>query len=135
MGFKKADAFPGTYLKAADLQGKEPVVTIKNIVPTEMKDLKTGNDVKKFVVYFEGKEAGVVLSPTKWDAIEAIYGDDTDKWIGQKVTLYTVQTQMGPGLQFKAPPKASTTIDVPAQAPVPEAVAEVFPDATDDVLF
>lgn len=141
MGFKKADAFPGTYLKAADLQGKEPTVVISHIQPESMQDLKTKQEVQKFVCYFQGKAAGVVLSPTKWDAIEAIYGDDTDNWIGKPVTLYTVQTQMGPGLQFKAPtgaaaaPKpAAKVINVPA-APLPDDFDNVFPASDDDIPF
>jgi hypothetical protein len=39
------------------------------------------------VVYFQGKQKGLVTNKTNANNIAALYGDDTDDWIGQKIML------------------------------------------------
>lgn len=75
------DAFPSNYLKAADLKGNEPVVTISHITTEKM-----GED-DKLVLYFKGKEKGVVLNKTNATNIASMYGPETDDWQGKKVKL------------------------------------------------
>lgn len=77
-----SQAFPSNYLRASDLQGKEPTVTIARV---EMEDI---GDDRKPVVYFAGKEKGVVLNKTNANNISMLYGDDTDNWIGKPIGLY-----------------------------------------------
>lgn len=75
-------AFPSTYLKAADLQKREVTVAIDRVA---MEDI--GGDHKP-VLYFQGKEKGLVLNKTNSMNIAAAYGPETDMWTGHKVTLY-----------------------------------------------
>ena len=77
------DQFPSKFLKAADLNGGEVVVTIKDCIVEEI-----GED-KRPVLYFAGKEKGVVLNKTNATNISGAYGGDTDDWVGKKVVLYT----------------------------------------------
>lgn len=83
---KISEEFPSKYLKAADLQGREVRVTIGNVEREKM-----GDDTKP-VVYFKGKEKGVVLNKTNSNVIADAYGDDTDDWFGQDVILLSVMT-------------------------------------------
>ena len=76
-------AFPSNYLKAADLQGREVNVRIARIL---MEDI--GDDHKP-VIYFQGKEKGLVLNKTNANNIALIYGDETDNWINQVITLFS----------------------------------------------
>ena len=49
----------------------------------------SGSDTKKWVVYFQGAQKGVVLSRTLAEQIaEAVGSVETDDWIGHPVTLY-----------------------------------------------
>jgi hypothetical protein len=76
------EAFPSNYLKASDLQGKEPTVTISNVTME-----KLGDDAR-MILYFQGKQKGMVCNKTNATNIAAVYGDDTDNWLGCPITLY-----------------------------------------------
>jgi hypothetical protein len=79
---KAADIFPGKYLRAADIHGKEPIVKIDRVA------IETLGDESKPVLYFHGKEKGVVMNKTNWDAVVELTGeDDSDAWQGAKVRL------------------------------------------------
>ena len=77
------DQFPSKYLKAADLNGGEITVTIKDCIVESL-----GED-KRPVLYFAGKDKGVVLNKTNANNIADAYTPDTDSWVGKKVVLYT----------------------------------------------
>jgi hypothetical protein len=79
---KISAAFPSEYLKAADLQGRQVKVVIDRV---EMRDV--GDDHKP-VLFFQGKDRGVVLNKTNSAVLEDAFGDETDHWHGQKITLY-----------------------------------------------
>ncbi len=81
-----AEVFPSNYLKAADLQGREISVQIDRV---EMESF--GQD-QKAIVYFRGKQKGVVLNKTNAMNIATAYGDDTDGWVNQPVVLFSVWT-------------------------------------------
>ena len=80
---KGSDIFPSKYIKADDLQGRDVNVTISNV---EME--KLGDDSKP-ILYFKGKEKGMVCNRTNFDRIAFMYGDETDDWGGKQVTLTT----------------------------------------------
>jgi hypothetical protein len=77
------DQFPSKFLKAADLDGKNILVTIKDCM------VETIGEDKRPVLYFAGKDKGVVLNKTNATNISEAYGPDTDEWTGKKVVLYT----------------------------------------------
>ena len=77
------EQFPSKFLKAADLNGSQIVVTIKDCIVESI-----GED-KRPVLYFVGKEKGVVLNKTNATNIQDAYGYETDDWTGKKVVLYT----------------------------------------------
>lgn len=79
---KSNDVFPGKYLRADDLHGKEPIVTIKSV------EVETIGDDAKPVLYFEGKDKGLVMNKTNWNAAVDLTGqEDSDDWAGHKVKL------------------------------------------------
>ena len=79
-------AFPSKYLAAVDLQGREPTVMMANIAYE-----KVGDDTKP-VLYFQGKQKGIVLNKTNAMVIAQMYGPETDGWFGKPVTLISVWT-------------------------------------------
>lgn len=83
-------AFPSNYIKAADLQGKTVNVTIARVLMEEIGQAKD----RKPVIYFDGKEKGLVLNRTNSNTIAQVYGQETDDWIGGELTLFTVMTDM-----------------------------------------
>jgi len=75
--------FPSKYLKAADLQGRDVQVVMANV---RIEDIGDGD---KPVLYFQGKEKGLVLNKTNANNIAILYGSETNNWIGKPVTLYS----------------------------------------------
>lgn len=120
------DAFPSNYLKAGDLQGADVPVTISNAVME-----KLGDDTK-LVIYFQGKEKGMVLNKTNANTIGDMYGDDTDHWLGKQITLYAAwvdyQGRQVQGIRVK--PQQGQ----PAPAPAPQD-APAADDLDDEIPF
>lgn len=78
-----SEAFPSNYVKAADLNGKAVTVVIERVTIEDI-----GKD-RKMVVYFQGKEKGLVTNKTNANNIALLYGDDTDNWIAREVVLFS----------------------------------------------
>jgi len=98
------DIFPSRYLKAADLQGREPVVTIERV---ELEPMGRTREIKA-VCYFVGKAKGLKLNKTMALAIAQLaHTDDTDGWRGTLVCLYATSADFGkqsyPVVRVKAP--------------------------------
>jgi uncharacterized membrane protein len=100
------EAFPSRFLKAADLRGREPVVTIARVAFEPMGHTRE----VKAVVYFVGKAKGLKLNKTMATAISAIAGSPlTEAWIGVALCLYATSAAFGrdtfPVVRVKAPAK------------------------------
>ena len=131
---KGNDIFPGKYLRAADINGQTPTVTIDRV---DME--KLGDDMKP-VVNFVGKERGVALNKSNWNTIVELTGqDDSDHWHGCAIKLFVDPNVMYQGkripairIMAAAQPKPGKPAPV-APPPVP---VEAFdsPDA-DDIPF
>ena len=121
-----SQAFPSNYLKAADLQGREANVVIDRV---EMEPIGQGDKKEnKPVIYFQGKEKGVVLNKTNSFAISDAYGDNTDDWTGQPVILFCAW------VDFQGRSVEAIRIRVPKRTPVrvssgPQAAARSAPPA------
>jgi hypothetical protein len=82
------DAFPSNYLKASDLGDTQPVVTIDRV---EFEPVGRGKEMKP-VVYFAGKQKGMVLNKTNSKKIAELANSfDTDDWHGVEVKLFTTE--------------------------------------------
>lgn len=85
-------AFPSKYLKASDLGDAQPVVTIDHVA---MEDIGRDKE-RRPIVYFQGKEKGLVLNKTNANKIVELSGSgDTDDWPGVKIRLYASVTTFG----------------------------------------
>lgn len=100
--------FPGKYLKACDLRGKDVTLTIcpERGVRPEAVQGRGGGKKKKAVMYFiecaakakkDGEEEkALILNVTNGMTIAGLYGEETDAWKGQRITLYPDRTNFGP---------------------------------------
>lgn len=100
------DLFPSRFLNAADLQGRQPVVTIARVELEAM-----GHGAKretKAVVYFAGKTKGLKLNKTLAMTIARIAGSpSTERWTGVALCLFATSAKFGadtfPVVRVKAP--------------------------------
>lgn len=84
-----SDAFPSKWLSAADLGGRNVQVVIDRV---EMESVAKGEPPKP-VLYFKGKNKGLVLNKTNAKTIAHEYGDDTDDWRDCEIVLFEVMTE------------------------------------------
>lgn len=96
------EAFPSKYLKAPDLNGRRVKVTISHAQEEKL------GDETKIILYFVGKNKGLVLNKTNANNMAAMYGYETDDWQGVEAELYEVETtfqgQATQGLRIKPVP-------------------------------
>lgn len=140
-------AYPSKYVSAADLNGSEPTLMIRDCVM----ELIGQRDInKKPVLYFDGKEKGLALNKTNAMAIATLYGPESDNWKGHKVTLFVIMTEFQgrtvPGLRVRGPNIAQN--EVPPQTaprqdpnaplqhqPAPQTQPDFGQDLDDSVPF
>jgi hypothetical protein len=111
---KVSEAFPSKFLKATDVNGSEPTLVIDTVVQEEV----GRENEQKMVLYFKGKQKGLVLNKTNSHVLASKFGDDTDDWSGKSVQLYSepvyFQGKKTDGLRVR--PVA------PAKAPLDDAI-------------
>ena len=134
----------GNYLKAEDLHGREATVTIASAEVVKL------DDGMKVCLYFQGKEKGLLLNKTNSTTIAALYGSQTDHWIGKPITIgmswvdyqgkqvqaIRVRTirPLGNGpADHQAPPQHAA--QPPARQAEPNAYSQARPDLDDEIPF
>lgn len=117
-------AFSSNHLRAADLKGREVTVTMNRVVIEEVGQEKE----KKPVLYFAGKEKGVVLNKTNSRVIAGMYGPETNNWAGQQIVLMESQTEFG----GNTVPCIRVKLNSGVPAPAPAMTQPQSPDAPDN---
>lgn len=125
---KVSQAFPSNYLKAADLQDRNVRVMISGY------KMETIGEDQKPVLYFKGKEKGLVLNKTNANNIAAEYGDDMDDWQGKDIVLFSAwvdfQGKSVEAIRVRKPqPKDSNG------SPAPQKQAAPADDMSDEIPF
>lgn len=126
------DAFPSKYLKATDLNNKTIKVTIRAVIEENV------NQKLQPVLYFQGKDKGMVLNKTNAMTIAQMFGPDTDGWQGGNIEVFSAfvdyQGKQVQGLRVRIPaqtPAAAPRQAPPARQPVP-AEADNYDNGLDD---
>lgn len=106
--------FKGDYINAAELGKVAPTVKIAAIKLVEIPvigkdgDVDEGKTKAKGVLFFEGKTRGMVMNRTNAQAIAAMFGVETDGWMGKRITIHAVPVKVGkatePGIRVKGSP-------------------------------
>ena len=80
------------YIGAWDLP-HDVTVTIERVEARKLQN-KTKTNTKP-VIFFAGREKGFACNKTNGKTIAAMYGNDVEKWVGKRVTLYATTTTFG----------------------------------------
>ena len=112
---RMSDAFPSNFLKAEDLQGRQTTVTIEACAFEDI------GDDHKLVLRFVGEEKGLVCNKTNATMIADTYGDETNDWVGKRVTLFPTKTMFGgkqvPCLRVMIPAAVKPALAKPSETP------------------
>jgi hypothetical protein len=87
---KISESFPARFFKTDDVPSEVEVT----ITECKKEDVTGSNDPadKKPVLYFSDKKRGLVLNRTNAGILAEAFGDESDNWQGQRVTLYPTTT-------------------------------------------
>lgn len=119
---KLSQAFPSNFLKAEDLGGKSVTLTIQSV---EMEEIGQGREKEnKLVIQFAKTDKKLVCNVTNARTIEKLYGDDTDSWVGQRITIAPREVEFQGEMRWAirvslTKPAAAAPITKPAAAPAP----------------
>lgn len=86
--------FDRDYIGSWDLEGREVTLVIAS-VKGETLTAPGAKKSKRPVVKFEGKEKGMVFNKTNANITAKMYGPDTTKWVGKRITIYPTTTKFG----------------------------------------
>lgn len=111
MGFSVSKLFPGRFVRGEDVVGLEVPLVIRDVRLEKVFTQAKNKEEEKLVVYFEGKDKGVLLGKTRAMDIKSITGsDDTDNWKGKTVCMYvetkTTTKKTMHAIRFKKSPSA-----------------------------
>ena len=123
---------PSKYLKSDDIEGDE-VVTISKIGQVNVG--KDGAEDMKWAIRFNEKDRPFVLNKTNITRIvKALKTDETEEWLGKKITLYVDHE-----VQFAGDVVSAIRVRATAPGPDPRKVpgkpGTALSDMDDDVPF
>ncbi len=92
---KLSEMFPSNFLKAADVTdaGGEMDMTVFTVEMKEFDNDEGGKEKKAVLIFSNDKR--MVLNKTNAGLIAQMFGDDTDKWINQNITLIVQDVPFG----------------------------------------
>lgn len=78
---------PSTFLKHEDLDGQDWVVTIKHVSMEPIKS-QDGKEKDKFILHFNECKPLVLNKTNMTTLIKLFKTNESDEWVGKKITLY-----------------------------------------------
>lgn len=82
--------YDSEYIASWDLE-KDTTLTVAKVVGGEVGGQQGRPVTKKPIVYFQEAKKPMILNKTNGKTIAAMYGKDTEQWVGKKITLYVGQ--------------------------------------------
>lgn len=88
MKLNNLPAYQSKYIKATDLQGRTARVLIEKVTLEEFYSQERRETIQQAVLWFKGKQKGLVVNKTRKDQLEGIFGtDETDAYVEQAVLI------------------------------------------------
>lgn len=84
------ELYPGRFLKAGHLQGKQVTVTIQDV---HLEELESDKGVEqKAIITMKDKKLQLVLCKLNGLCLKAMFGPSISAWIGKRITLWPTDT-------------------------------------------
>ena len=110
------ELFPGRFLKSGEFKGRKVKLTIKAI-RLEQLPQDRGPDKTRGIVAFDETPKELVLNRTNGECIKAMFGRDTDQWIGKRLVLFPMPYQGDTAIRVWGSPDLDA--DLPVQVTLP----------------
>jgi hypothetical protein len=109
------ELYPGRFLKAGELQGKQATLTIQSVDIDELEG-DTGKKVKG-VISFEKTAKQLCLNKTNGLCIRAMFGRKLADWVGKRITLFPSQWNGEDCIRIWGSPDISQDEEITVQLP------------------
>lgn len=114
--------FTGKYLASPDLGKNEPTVKIARVISEVVKDEEKKTERTRWIVFFEGKDKGMLLNRTNATLIAALCKSNmTEDWVGHSITIGVRDVKMGgelvDGLRVIGSPELTAPLKVVVKLP------------------
>jgi hypothetical protein len=87
---KISSYFPSKWLRGSDAEEGDLLLVIRRI---SIETIGQGADAeKKPVAWFESEPRGLILNKTNANSLKAMFGDETDDWVGRTIRIYQTET-------------------------------------------
>lgn len=88
MNLRDLPAYQSKYLHHSDLLGRMVKAVIERVTVEEFYNQQTRQTDQNGVLWFTGKQKGLVINKTRLGQLETIFGSsNTDDWLGHAVML------------------------------------------------
>lgn len=91
---KVSDLINSTKIEHGDLDGKEVTLTIARVEPPGTVKAADGSKIDKSVMFFNETPKCFPLNTTNLRLTRAMFGNETDRWTGKRVTLRPTTTDI-----------------------------------------
>jgi predicted YcjX-like family ATPase len=84
------ELYPGRFIKAGDLKGRDVTLTIAKV---QVEELEGSKKQMKGIVSFKESPRELVLNRTNGECIKALFGRKLAEWVGKRITIYPAAIQ------------------------------------------
>ncbi len=124
------ELYPGRFMKAGELLGKKPTLTITEIFHEELPD-SNGAPKLKVIISFKETKKMLVACKTNGLCIKHMFGKTLADWVGKRITLFAgqwngeecVRIWGSPDIAEEMPVK----IELPRKRPIPMVMHKTSP--------
>jgi len=118
--------FAGRFLKAGEFNGKPVTLTIARVYLEDMEQ-DDGTEKHQAVVAFKETKRELALNKTNAQMIVAMFGAESDDWIGHKMTLHAERDTSGKSdsglcIRVLGSPELTSTISMQVKLPRRKAI-------------
>jgi len=123
--------YPGRFMKAGELLGKQVTLTIKSVDLDELEGDK-GKKVKGIVSFNETPKQ-LALNRTNGTCLREMFGRAVQEWIGKKVTIHPGEWNGEPCIRVYGSPDIASDMQIevalPRRRPIPMVMRAMKPRA------
>lgn len=110
------ELFPGRFLKSGEFKGQRVKLTIRG-VRTEALPQERGGDKVRGIISFGETQKELVLNRTNGECLKAMFGRNTDDWLGKRVVLYPAPYQGETAIRVWGSPDLAADMEVMVTLP------------------
>jgi len=135
MGINWRQHFGGRFINADSLGADGDIWTVHDVQIEDIKDPDGKDSRRKLVVYFTEHGKGWVPAKVSAACLGAMFGDDTEDWLGKRVHLYKdprvkVGGRTVGGVRVKGSPDIAQTMRIKVQVTARRRAEEITLDRT-----